>query len=322
VPRISSTILLLSLCTSGCAYKIGSGLVRGMLEEAGGQGQSDGVEEVGDQVLERALLVELGHQLGAGLSSGATDITPEQREALERTIDGLLATATRRTGKGLRNEVSPELRNMVNSAIIQSLSDGLRGELGDSMEETVDRVISSAVDALRVSLNDEGTKFAVSDLIRDSVYYAMREGHGGTPSVGETLKFTIEEDVLTPLETTVGGITEGVAYQVGASAQRTEQLLRAIIGGLILVIGMFLVAYVVRGRQLRREAETRLKAEAGLRSLDVALEVLDEDTRAEILHKLHEHEKYAEAELKAQDEAEALGLPRPPSAVKRDDPPD
>ena len=319
MPRLFPILVVLSLSSSGCAYKVGSGLVRGMLEEAGGQGQSDGVEEVGDQVLERALLVELGHQLGAGLSSGATDVTPEQREALERTIDGLLSTASRRTGKGLRNEVSPELRNMVNSAIVQALSDGLRGELGDSMEETVDRVISRAVESLRSNIDDQGTKFAVSDMIRDAVYYAMREGHGGTPSVGETLKFTLEEDVLDPLSNTVGGITEGVAYQVGASAQRTEQLLRAIIGGLILVIGLFLVAYVVRGRQLRREAVTRLKAEAGLRSLDAALETLDEQSRAEILHKLHEYEQVAEAALKAKEEAldrpGTSEVPRPPDEL-------
>lgn len=293
--RLLPLLVLTCLASSGCAYKVGSGLVRGMLEEAGGQGQSDGVDEVGDQVLERALLVELGHQLGAGLSSGATDVTPEQREALERAVDGVLSTAARRTGKGLRNEVSPELRNMVNSAIVQALSDGLRGELGDSMEETVDRVVTRAVVALRTTLDEEGTKFMVSDLIRDSVYFAMREGQGGTPSIGETLKFTLEEDVLDPLSNTVGGITEGVAYQVDASAQRTEQLLRAIIGGLILVIGLFLVAYVVRGRQLRRENQTRMKAEAGLRSFDAALETLDEASRAELLDKLHKYERVADA---------------------------
>jgi hypothetical protein len=71
----------------------------------GGGGRSEGVETMGDRMLERALLVELGHQLGSGLASGATDITPEQQQAMESVVDGLLVVAAERTGKGLREEV-------------------------------------------------------------------------------------------------------------------------------------------------------------------------------------------------------------------------
>ena len=53
---------------------------------------------MGDRMLERALLVELGHQLGSGLASGATDITPEQQQAMESVVDGLLVVAAERTG--------------------------------------------------------------------------------------------------------------------------------------------------------------------------------------------------------------------------------
>jgi hypothetical protein len=284
-------LALFLLAPTGCAYRIGSGLVRGALDEAAGSGKGDGVEDVGDQMLERALLVQLGHQLGAGLGSGVTELTPEQQEGLERTIDGLLAVATRRAGKGIRNEVSPELREMIHLAIVQTLSDGLRGELGDSMEATVDRVVTQAVVALRTQIEEERTRYALADLLRESIYMAMREGQGGTPAVGETLQFTIAENVLDPLASTVGGITEGVAYQVNASAARTEQLLKGIIGALIIVMGVFGVSYLVRTRQLRRAEESSLRAAAGLRSLDVALAQLDENTRTSVLQKLHEMEK-------------------------------
>ena len=269
----------------GCAYKFGSGLVRGALEEAGGQGQSDGVEEVGDLMLERALLAELGHQLGAGLSSGVSDVTPEQQEALQRTIDGILASATRRLGKGVRDEVSPELRSLINQSIVQTLSEGLRGELGSSMEETVDRVVTKAVVALRTNIDDPATRIVVADMLRDAIYFAMREGQGGTPAIGDTLRFTIEEDVLDPLSNTVGGLSEGVALQVNKSAERTEQLLRAIIGGLVIVIGLFLIAYVVRGRRLRRVEDTKIRTEAL-----AVMDNIDDDTR-EFLGALHQHRR-------------------------------
>jgi hypothetical protein len=288
----------LTLFSQGCAYRIGSGLVAGALDEAGGQGRSVGVEEVGDRMIERALLVELGHQLGAGLSSGATEVTPEQQEALERVIDGLLATAARRAGKGLRRDVSPELRDMVRTAIVESLSDGLKGELGDSLEHTVDRVVTKAVVALRTQLEDDHMRYAISDLLRDSIYFAMRENQGGTPAIGETLQFTLSENVLDPLAQTVGGLTDGVAYNINESARRTESTLRAIIGAMFVITGVFFLLYLMRGRQLRRAQETQQKAEAGQRAVDAALDVLDDATRKQVLGKVHEIASDSDADEK------------------------
>ena len=250
-----------------------------MLEEASGQGQGDGVDEVGNQVLERALLAELGHQLGTGLSSGAMEIGEEQRAELERTIDSLLAVAARRTGKGLRTEVSPELRDLVHQAIVQTLADGLREDIGSSAEAVVERMVREASTTLRDELAMEETRVTISDLLRDSIYFALREGHGGSPSVGESLEFTLEENVLDPLANTVGGIAEGVAYNVNASAQRTEQLLQFIIGGLIFVLLLSFGAFWVRGRQHRAVLQTRDQAQARLRSFEGILSGLDEATR-------------------------------------------
>ena len=291
--KLCAILLCVSLAGSGCAYKIGSSLVHGMLEEASGQGQGVGVEEVGDQFLERALLVELGHQLGTGLGSGAANITPEQQAQLEQTVDGLLAVAARRTGKGLRQEVSPELRDMVNQAIVQTLADGLRGELGDSTEETIDRMVQQAGETLRQQLEMEETRFAIADLLRDSVYFALQEGQGGSPSVGQTLEFTLEQNILDPLANTVGGIAEGVAYNVNESAQRTEQLLQAIIGALVMVLALAITAYYVRGRQTQVAMLNRDRAQMRLRSLDAALSMLDEDSRSAILSKLDEYDSVA-----------------------------
>ena len=220
----------------GCAYKIGSGVTAGVLDEIGGSGRSEGVETMGDRMLEKALLVELGHQLGSGLRDGATEISPEQQQSMEAVIDGLLLVAAKRTGKGLRNEVSPELRAMVQNGIVDALSDGLRGELGDSLEETVDRVVDRATLSLKEGMQDEQMRYAMADLLRESVYYAMREGQAGTPAVAETLEFTLTENMLHPVEQSVGGITDRVALQVEEQYQRTERLLYGIIGVLIVTL--------------------------------------------------------------------------------------
>lgn len=281
--------LLLLLCSS-CAYKIGSGVTAGALDELGGEGRTPGVEAMADDLVERALLVELGHQLGQGLSSGVTEITPEQRAGLEATIEGLLHVAASRAGKGLRREVSPELREMVRKDIVGAFSDGLRGELGDSLEDTVDRVVARAVVALRQTLAEEDTKIATSELVRDAVYYAMRESAGGTPAVGETIEHTLTDNMLVPIERSVGGMTDVVALRVEASARRTENMLKTIIGALIVVIGVVSMLYTVSRRQLRRAQEDGMDAEAGLASVGAALDLLDESTRAQVLNKLSEYE--------------------------------
>ena len=241
-----------ALFGSGCAYKVGGGLTAGVLDEMGGQGRTEGVETMGDRVLERALLVELGHQLGAGLRSGATDLSEEQQRELEEVIDGLIAVAAKRSGKGLRDDVGPELRNAINHGIVDALADGLRGDLGDSMEETVDRVVHQAVASLRLAMAEDATRYATADLLRESVYYAMREGQGGTPAVAETIEFTLTQNMLQPLEQSVGGITDRVAWQVEEQYRRTENLMMAIIGALLIGILFVSLAYVIRGWRLRQ----------------------------------------------------------------------
>lgn len=284
-------IALLAVLPSGCAYKIGGGLTAGVLEEIEGKGRTSGVETMGDRMLERALLVELGHQLGSGIKAGATEITPEQQQALNSVVDGLLTVAAERTGKGLRNEVSPELRAMVQRGIVEALAEGLRGDLGDSLEETVDRVVHQAVTSLRLAMAEEETRYATADLLRESVYYAMREGQGGTPAVAETLEFTLTENMLQPLEQSVGGITDRVAVQVEEQYRRTERLLYGIIGVLLVATLVVSGAYVLRGLRLQRAEKSREEASAALGGLDDALEGLDDDTRRQIKEKIEKIKK-------------------------------
>jgi len=309
--------LLLLLLAPACAYKIGGGAVAGAIDELSGDGRSVGVEGVADDLVERALLVELGHQLGEGLSKGATTVTIEQQAQMERTIDALLTVAARRTGKGLRNEVSPELREMVQKDIVGAFSDGLRDDLGASLEITVDRVVSQAVTSLRLGLDDPETRFVVSDLLRDSIYMAMRESQA-SPAVGETLKTTLEEDMLTPIDRTVRGITNEVALQVRDANKQTEATLK----GIITVMGIFLMVggmlYVIRNRQVRRLQEANTQAERGLRNVDAALDLLDENTRAAVLGKMAEYEnvEHRDAQYVRQPGA---GATEPPPPQRSDD---
>lgn len=312
--RYAWLLLVALICVPGCAYRIGGGLTAGILEEIGGDGRSEGVETMGDQVLERALLVELGHQLGSGLSSGATDITPEQQAQMESVIDGLLTVAAERSGQGLHNEVSPQLRDMVQRGIIDTLTDGINGKLGDSLERTVDRVVDQAVVSLRQGMSNDETKYAMSDLIRESVYYAMREGQGTTPAVSETIEFTLTENLLEPMEESVGGITDKVAVQVQEQYQRTENLLKTIIFALMIVMSMLAAAYLLRGRRLQRVQVGAQAAKAALGSIDVALEGLDDATRAAVQAKLA---TYQDVARRAAEESNHLDTPDP--AQRRDD---
>ncbi len=301
-------MLVTLICSQGCAYRIGGGLTAGILEEINGEGRSEGVESMGDQVLERALLVELGHQLGSGLSSGATDITPEQQAQMESVIDGLLTVAAERSGQGLHNEVSPQLRNMVQRGIIDTLTDGINGKLGDSLENTVDRVVDQAVTSLRHGMSQDETKYVMSDLIRESVYYAMREGQGTTPAVSETIEFTLTENLLEPMEESVGGITDKVAVQVEEQYRRTENLLKTIILALMTVMGLLTAAYFLRGRRLAQVQVGAQAAKAALGSVDVALEGLDDATRAAVQRKLA---SYQDAARRAAEDTNDLATPDP-----------
>ncbi len=274
---------LAALLNAGCAYKVGSGVVRGALDELGGEGAS--VNEVGEQVLERALLAELGHQLGQGLRAGATDITPEQQADLERVIDQLLTTAARKTGKGLRDDVSPEFRNLVRRDIVGALAEGVRGELAPTLEETVDRVIERASRSLRVALQDENLRVAVGDLLRDSVFAAIEEGQAGTPPITETLTMMTQQ-MVRPIEEASDRMSDRWVGPVQQASQETQRVLYGVISVLTLGVIAALIAYALRSVQLQRAREASLAAEEGLRRMDAALTALDEGTREDLRRKL------------------------------------
>lgn len=313
-------LLILLLVAPACAYRVGGGLVAGAVDELDGQGRSAGIEGLTDDLIERALLVELGHQLGEGLSSGATTVTPEQEAALERTIDSLLTVAAERTGKGLRNEVSPELREMVRKDIVGAFSDSLRDDLGPTVENTVDRVVTRAVQSLRLHLDDPETRYVVSDLLRDSIYLAMRESQA-SPAVGETLKTTLEQDMLFPIERSVDVITGDLSLQWADANRRTEATLKGIITAMSLLMFVGIIVYSVRNRQLRRLQEANVEAERGLRNVDAALQQLDEGTRAMILGKLEEYEKVerSEAQYVRRPAAPSERPTQPPPPPRSDD---
>ncbi|MEQ1566546.1 MAG: hypothetical protein ABMA64_12970 [Myxococcota bacterium] len=285
-------LLLLSIVAvlpAGCAYHIGQGVTAGAMEELQGKGKSGGVSHTADMLLQREVLSELGHQLGQGLTAGATEIDPDQQAKLEQTIDDLITVAARRTGKGLRTEVSPELREMVRRDIVGALTEGLNGPLGDSLERTVDRVVARAVGSLRTSLADDDLRMALSDLLRDSVYFAMKEDQL-SPAVGETIESTLTEHMLIPIESSVGGLTNGVAWQVAEASRRTENTLRGVIGALIVVSSVVAMLYFVRNRQVRRLEEQNVEAQRGLRDLDAALQMVDPSVRDAVRAKLEEYQ--------------------------------
>lgn len=285
MPRLLLAVFLLP----GCAYRIGQGALEGVFDELNGEGKSGGIPQTADILLEKQVLAELGHQLGQGLTAGASDIDPEQKAKLEQTIDDLLTVAARRTGKGLRNEVSPELREMVQKDIVAALVEGLRGDLGATLDETVDRVVSNAVSSLRESLQDEQLELAISDLLRDSVYFAMKESQG-SPAVSEVLEETLTENMLSPIESSIGTITEVVAMRVDESARRTENTLRGVIGALVVLSSVIAMLYYIRNRQVQRLQEQNTAAERGLRNIDAALELLDGKARDAVRAKLQEYE--------------------------------
>ncbi|MCB9684116.1 MAG: hypothetical protein H6738_00795 [Alphaproteobacteria bacterium] len=295
---------LLFTLGSGCAYTFGSGLTAGFLDEAQGKGRSDGLEGPLNDVVQKELLAQLGSQLGQGLRSGVTEVTPEQQARLEQTIDALLLAATRRAGQGLRTEVSPELREMVQKDIVGALSEGMRGDLGDSLEVTVDRVVHKAVAALKDDLADEDTRIVVTNLIRDSVYYAMRE-NGATEGVGETLEFTLTENMLIPIQDSFGGMNMLITRQMEDAQRRTENTLKAVISALVVLSGVFAIMYFIRNLQLRRLEERNVAAERGLQNVDAALELLDPSARDAVLAKLQEYRHVQERKTVAQTPAPA-----------------
>lgn len=284
---LPTLLLLATLFAPGCFYKVGSGLMAGVLDETAGEGESGGIDTVVEGLVERELMARLGQQLGEGLQSGVTDISPEQRRSLESVVDGLITVATLRAGEGLRRDVSPELRALVQRDIVETFAEGIRGELGASLEETVDRVVTRAILALRRGLEDDDFKYATADMLRDSIYQALREG-SVSPAVGETLQVTLEENVLDPFSTNIGDLAELIALQVDKSTRRTEDTLKAVIGALVIIIGGGGIAFFIVQRRLRREKATRSRKEIDFRSLAGALGELDEGTRAKVQHKMDE----------------------------------
>jgi type II secretory pathway pseudopilin PulG len=286
VSRVVVLCALMVITTSGCAYRIGAGVTAGALDELDGSGRSDGIEGVTAAIAQRAALADIGHQIGAGLSSGVTDITPEQQARLEAAIDSALLVAATRTGRGLRTEVSPALRELVRRDIVQALAEGMRNDVGASAEEVVDRVVQRASSSLKVAVRDPELHEALADLIRDSVYYSMEEGRPGVSSVGDTLAFTLQRSVLAPMEQSVASVSENVASKVEAAGRRTENTLRAVIVFLGVVLAVVGIMYTFTRRQLLRKQHQVQEAEQELRQVGAALNLLDTSTRDQILGKL------------------------------------
>jgi hypothetical protein len=306
-------LVALACGLAGCAYHIGQGLTEGAFDELNGDGRSGGLARTSDLLLERKLVAELGHQLGQGLVGGAMTIDPDDQAQLERTIDALLTVAARRTGAGLRAEVSPELREMVQRDIVGAFAEGLRGDIGNSAEALVERIVLKAMSSLEGSLEEPQLRETLADLLRESVYYALQEERS-TPGVGSALETTLSEHLLTPLESSVGGLSELVAKRIDESARRTEKTLQAVIGALVVMTSVIAMLYFIRNRQVRRLEEQNTLAERGLRNIDAALALLDPGTRAAVVAKLEEYES-----VEARDILYPKAPRSPPHVVPRSD---
>jgi VIT1/CCC1 family predicted Fe2+/Mn2+ transporter len=259
-----------------------------MLDEAAGRGRTEGVGQVTGRLLDEQALLELGHQLGYGLASGASEITPELEADLSHAVEEVLAVAFARAAKGVRDDLSPELREMVRQDIVRALAEGMRGDVGASLEETVARVIDRTVAALLEGIRDPELRDATAALVRDAMWQAMREGRPGSPGVGETLEMTLSENLLIPFETSIGTLAETVADRVDESARRTERTLQGVISALVLILGVILLMYAITRRQLNRERSQAQAATQELRSVGAALGELEPEARARLLGKLDE----------------------------------
>ncbi|HAE53361.1 MAG TPA: hypothetical protein DCG25_00200 [Acidimicrobiaceae bacterium] len=274
-------------------YRIGAELAAGLFDESTGERKTKGMDSITKPLVEKAIVRELGRQLGQGLTSGIGTVSPEQRASLEATVDGILATASSRTGRGLREDVSPELREMIRKDVVGALVDGLEGELGDSLEQTVERVVTKASDSLVRGFQEPDLRIAISESLRDAVYMAVREGRPGSPAVGETLQATLDENVLDPFEDSVSGIADRVASQVDKSAEKTENILKTVISALIVILGVIAVMYMITRRQLQRARATSSKAEQGLRSVDAAVQMLDDNARKNLIQSMKKFQRVA-----------------------------
>lgn len=284
---VTLRLVWILLLLGGCFYRAGNNLAEGMLDEALGETRDQGaVEKIAADALEKELMRKLGRQLGEGLTEGAADISDEQRAELEQTIDALLAVAAARSGKGLREEVGPEFRRIVRRDIVEAFADGVRGELGDSLEQTADRVVVRTMASLQRELEDPALRYTLSEILRDAVDDAVNGGTATSPGIGQTLEETLNTNLLDPFSTSVNGVADRVGYQVRESAERTENLLKTIIGGLVVVLLGLGVLYLVRDYQARRARRSQEKAKRELRSVDQAIEQLDEKSREHVKSRL------------------------------------
>jgi hypothetical protein len=255
---------------------MGGNLTAGVLDEASGLGKGDGVNGAARSLLEEQLVRQLGMQLSGGAVEGAT--SEEQRHRLESTVDAIIAVAAARAGTGLRDDVGPELRAMVRRDLTQALADGLREDIGGSAEEVIDRLVRRAMLSVEDTLRDPALTVALADMLRETLYLALEEGRPGTPGIGATLHSTLDRDVLDPVEISVGGIAAELAERVDQSAQRTENVLKSVIGGLLVLVAGLGVLYIVSQQTFSRERERQRAA---------ALEALDDEARARVLGATH-----------------------------------
>lgn len=260
---------------------MGGNLTAGILDEASGEGQTGGLNGATRRLLEEQLIRELGKQLGDGVVAGA--VSDDQQQRLEGMVDALISVAAARAGTGLRDDVGPELRAMVRRDLTQALADGLRDDLGGPLEEVVQRLVRKAMLSVEDQLRDPALTVAMADMLRDTVYLALREGRPGTPGIGDSLRKTLDVDVLSPVETSVGGISAELVERVEQSAQRTENVLKSVIGGLLVLLAGGGILYMVNQQQLGRQRESVRLAEREAFAFHQALEQLDDETRKRVL---------------------------------------
>lgn len=295
--RRAAMLLSIVLFASACFASMGRSVTGGALDELlGDERIGPGMSDLEVALLERDLMRRLGQQLGEGVTDGATTLPPGRRAELEETIDALIAVAAYRSGKGLREEVGPEFRNIVRRDIVNTFAQGVRGEIGDALDETVDRLtaraVNTAVDTLHERLQEPALRYTLAEIMRESVYEAVEGGTPAHPGIGETLETSLTTNLLDPFQTSVGGVTDRVAWRISESARRTENLLKTIISGLVIVLIVLGVLYVVRDRQARKARLTTERTREGLRSVGFALDQLDDESLSQVKERLGSYEHF------------------------------
>ncbi|TVQ94778.1 MAG: hypothetical protein EA397_00870 [Deltaproteobacteria bacterium] len=299
VARVIKLVVIVMMA-SACFASMGRNFTSGAFDELLGEDR-DGpaLSEAQSALLERELMRKLGRQLGEGLTDGATTLPPERRAELETTIDALIAVAAYRSGKGLREEVGPEFRNIVRRDIVNTFAEGARGEIAEALEEAAGRASAAAVDRafdkLHERLEDPTFRYLMAEVLRDTVNEAIEGGTPYRPGIGETLETTLTTNLLDPFQDSVGGVTDRVALHISDSARRTENLLKTIISGLVVVVVVIGVLYVVRDRQARRARETTAQAQEGLRTVGAALDQIDDESLRHIKERLGSYDHLMQA---------------------------